>query len=58
MESVIVTQKNIIKNTKQYFQYCFMFKLQPISSFIDIENYSIEFERNVKNERKKIKLHK
>lgn len=51
LEGVIVTKKNIFKNTKQYFQYCYLFKLKPISSFIEIEEYSINFERNVKIER-------
>lgn len=49
MESIIVKQKNISKNTKQYFQYCFLFNLKPVSSFIDIEIYSIKFEQEIKN---------
>lgn len=51
LESVIVTKKNVFKNTKQYFQYCYLFQLKPISSFIEIEEYTKEFERNVKIER-------
>lgn len=55
MESVKVKQTNIIKNTKQYLQYCSLFKLKPSSSFIDIEMYTIKFVNEVKKAKRKNK---